>query len=165
MQGTWEGAIADAVNLKGLDVNVNLKVPTLAAMNEISGQDLPDSGPLTLVGNVTSEQALDGPTKISGSLSADGVNAEFSGSLADIASLDGIVLAVNLKADSLQKAGSGGGGNAARRRQGNPGWPDRSGNRHPPGHRPNPSRLEAHDFPPPCPGPAPSGESAASPET
>ena len=103
VQAKVQGSVGDAVALQQLDASVEVTLASLAALNELTGQELPDSGPISLAANLTSPQGPDAPSEVSGTLSGDGVRASFSGTIADLAAAEGISIAVEAAGDSLQQ--------------------------------------------------------------
>lgn len=101
IQAALEGFLADAVAVKGLDVRVKVNLASLAVLNELTGRELPDSGPLSLGGSLVSEEGLDAPAKISGSLDGDGVRARVNGSIQDLLAANGIAVVLNVEGDSV----------------------------------------------------------------
>jgi uncharacterized protein involved in outer membrane biogenesis len=101
IQATLEGYVADAIGLKGIETKQQAHLASLAALNELAGLDLPDSGPVSLTSKLSSEAGLDAPSKISGSLTGDGVSASFSGGVADLLAAKGVSLALKVEGDSV----------------------------------------------------------------
>ena len=96
-----EGSLADAVAVKGLDARVKVNLASLAVLNQLTGRELPDSGPLSLGGSLVSEEGLDAPARISGSLDGDGVRARVNGSIQDLLAANGVAVVLNVEGDSV----------------------------------------------------------------
>jgi len=104
IQAAVEGSLADAIAVEGLDAGVKVNLDSLAVLNELTGQELPDSGPLSLTGTLVSEVGLDAPGKLTGTLSAEGVKARIDGTIQNLLAAQGIVLALDVEADSVAQA-------------------------------------------------------------
>lgn len=115
LQAKVEGSLGDAVALQQLDASVEITLVSLAALDELTGQELPDSGPISLSGNLASPQGPDAQSEVSGTLSGDGVRASFSGTIADLAAAEGISIAIEAAGDSLQQVAKLAGRNIPRR--------------------------------------------------
>ncbi len=100
------GSIADMTKLTGIKVGVKLSIPSLATVGGLVKQQLPDSGPLSLSGDLVAKGGIQAPLHVNLSLAGDGVKAGVKGSIDQPLAGQGINLMLSIEADSLEKVGA-----------------------------------------------------------
>jgi len=98
-------SLKDARNLAGVKAEINFTLDSLAAMNGLVKQKLPDTGPVTLHGKFLSEEGLKSPLRIDTVIKSDDITMNIKGSIAEPLTAEGIDMMLNLEASSLQKIG------------------------------------------------------------
>ena len=99
------GSLKDIQKLTGIDANFKVVLDSMASLDTLAKRKLPASGPVELTGKFSGEGGLKEPVEIDVSLKSDGVDANVNGKIADLLTASGVDLALNVKAESLAKAG------------------------------------------------------------
>jgi uncharacterized protein involved in outer membrane biogenesis len=97
-------SIRDIMAVVGINADIDFSVDSLASLNEVTKQQLPASGPVSLKGKLSSA-GLKAPLNVDTVVASDGVKARLNGSIADLKAVDGIAMTLTAEADSLQKVG------------------------------------------------------------
>jgi hypothetical protein len=98
-------SVADLMKLAGINADIDFSVDTLATLGPLVKQDLPASGPVTLEGNISSQQGVKGPTEFDTVLKSDGFTASLKGRVAEPLAVKGIDVSLDVEAESMQKVG------------------------------------------------------------
>ncbi len=104
IQAQVAASIQDIMAVAGINADIDFSVDSLASLNEVTKQQLPASGPVSLKGKLSSA-GLKAPLNVDTVVTSDGVKARLNGSIANLKAVDGIAMALTAEADSLQKLG------------------------------------------------------------
>ena len=84
-----------------LDVTVDMDTPTVAALSPLAGRELPDIGPLAVSAKLTGKEGKYAVSAMRITLDHKILTAEVKGSVADLATLDGLNLEARADTDHL----------------------------------------------------------------
>ncbi len=104
-QADVRASVADLLQLTGINATINVSVDSLASLDELLQQELPESGPVELEARLTAAGGLEAPAKIDTLLKTDGVTARLTGSIAEPLVAQGLDLLLTVDADSWQQVG------------------------------------------------------------
>jgi len=91
------GKAEDLITQKGVNAQVNMTAPSLAALSKFAGRDLPETGAVEAGAQVNSDQQSYAMSDILVRIAGDDLNGELTGTVDDLVALSG----VNLKLDAL----------------------------------------------------------------
>ena len=105
IKATVAGSIGDVRQLAGINADININLDSMASLNALLKQELPDSGPISLAGKLNTTGGLGSPTEIATKLESEGVTLAIEGQVAEPLAANGIDVALDLKAESLKQLG------------------------------------------------------------
>ena len=109
LQGNISGSVGNLLKMNGINADIKVAVDTLSSLDALVDQELPDSGPLLLQGNLGSKSGIEGPTTLSLDLAGEGVVVNIVGEVRDITGDREVAVTFDLDAESLVKVGRLGG--------------------------------------------------------
>ncbi len=106
LETTAAATIADVAALSGVQTVIKGKLDSLAELAELTGTDLPETGPWGVQFKVASDNPLSSPITLAALLEGEGIKAVFNASVADIKLPQTFETDLTIEAESLARVGA-----------------------------------------------------------
>jgi len=101
VQVTLAGKVANAIVLEGIDVTLDFRSDSTAALSKYAQMELPELGALAVSGTVLSKGKTFSLEDLSAVLDGDNINLQITGDVGDLIEISGIDAGVNLNISSI----------------------------------------------------------------
>jgi len=105
LEAHLKGTIADLLAIKGVNLALTGKTPSLARLSDLVNTQLPDTGPFQLEASVQAKSGLAQPVVLSVRATSESLNGSIVGSVPNLKAVDGLDVTLSLEASKLEDIG------------------------------------------------------------